>query len=79
MKCSFLGKELKCDISTFDELFDSLKNEEDFKASFLDGEGKIKWNTLFVKNDEVLTNEEIEKEHFQSEDELLIMLQLSGG
>ena len=82
MKFKYLGKEVDYTTNNLESAINYLvESDSEFKETFLDETGKLKWNCIIAKNGSILDfkRESLSNVYIQTTDELFIMLQLSGG
>lgn len=82
MKFQYLGKEVQSKVATLKETIHTLAQEDDdFRITFLENDGRLKWNCIVIKNDSMVdVDKEIQSDLVLSDnDEFFLMLQLSGG
>lgn len=80
MDINYLGKKQSFKISNLGEAINNLKEaDEDFKKAFFDHQEQLKWNTVFVVDENVVEKNQIFSEELSENSEVIVLLQLSGG
>ncbi|EOH92239.1 molybdopterin converting factor small subunit [Enterococcus rotai] len=80
MDINYLGKKQSFKISNLGEAINNLKGtDEDFKKAFFDQQEELKWNTVFVVNENVVEKNQIFSKELSEDSEVIVLLQLSGG
>jgi hypothetical protein len=82
MKFQYLGKEVQCEALTLKEAIEKLsKNDSDFRVTFLESNGCLKWNCIVIRNNTAvdITKPLALEQSLTDKDEFFLMLQLSGG
>ena len=82
MKFKYLSKEVDYTTDNLESGINYLiEIDSEFKDTFLDKNGKLKWNCIIAKNGSILDfkRDNLAVVDIQPTDELFLMLQLCGG